>query len=116
MHPATRLELADRGIEAAVAVLLAHRVVSLQAQGLVPNYEASMNKLFATELAQRITRTGLRLMGLFGVIEEGSKWAALQGRFTRMYRLSVGSTIAGGTSEVQRTIIATRGIGLPRGD
>jgi alkylation response protein AidB-like acyl-CoA dehydrogenase len=116
VYPAARLELADRAVEAAVAVQLAHRVVSLQARGLVPNYEASMNKLFATELAQRITRTGMRLLGLFGLLEEGARWAALNGRYPRMYKMSVGSTIAGGTSEVQRTIIATRGVGLPRGD
>jgi len=97
-------------------VQLAHRVVSLQARGLVPNYEASMNKLFATELAQRITRTAMRMLGLFGLLEEGSAWAPLNGRYPRMYKMSVGSTIAGGTSEVQRTIIATRGVGLPRGD
>ena len=116
IQPAAKLELVDRAIEASVAILLAHRVISLQARGLVPNYEASMNKLFATELGQRISRTGVRLMGSFGQVEEGSRWAALKGRYPRMYKLSVGSTIAGGTSEVQRTIIATRGVGLPRGD
>ncbi|HEY7269481.1 MAG TPA: acyl-CoA dehydrogenase family protein [Dehalococcoidia bacterium] len=114
--PSAKLELVDRSIEASVAILLAHRVISLQARGLVPNYEASMNKLFATELGQRISRTGVRLLGSFGQVEEGSRWAALKGRYPRMYKLCVGSTIAGGTSEVQRTIIATRGVGLPRGD
>jgi alkylation response protein AidB-like acyl-CoA dehydrogenase len=114
--PAAKLDLVDRAVEAAVAILLAHRVVSLQARGLVPNYEASMNKLYATELGQRISRTGVRLMGSFGQLEEGSRWAALKGRYPRMYKLSVGSTIAGGTSEVQRQIISTRGVGLPRGD
>jgi alkylation response protein AidB-like acyl-CoA dehydrogenase len=116
IYPATRLELVDRAVEAAVAVVLALRVVSLQAKGHVPNYEASMNKLFATELAQRIARTGMRLTGLFGQVEAGSRWAVLAGRLPRMYKLSLGSTIAGGTSEVQRQIIATRGVGLPRGD
>jgi alkylation response protein AidB-like acyl-CoA dehydrogenase len=116
VYPAARLELTDRVVECAVAVVLAFRVVSLQARGLVPNYEASMNKLFATELAQRIARTGMRILGSFGQIEEGSKWAALKGRYPRLYKLSVGSTIAGGTSEVQRLIIATRGVGLPRSD
>jgi alkylation response protein AidB-like acyl-CoA dehydrogenase len=116
VYPAARLELADRAVEAEVGVLLSYRVASLQDRGLVPNYEASMTKLYATELAQRITRTGLRLTGAFGILEEGSNWAALGGRYARMYLMSVASTIAGGTSEVQRQIIATRGIGLPRGD
>jgi len=116
VYPAARLELVDRAVESQIAVLLSYRVASMQARGLVPNYEASMTKLYATELAQRITRTGLRLMGPFGIVQEGSKWAALQGRYARMYLMSVASTIAGGTSEVQRLIIATRGVGLPRGD
>lgn len=116
VYPAARLELADRAVEVQVAILLSYRVAGLQARGIVPNYEASMNKLYATELAQRITRTGLRLLGRFGILEEGSAWAPLKGRFARMYLMSVASTIAGGTSEVQRLIIATRGIGLPRGE
>ena len=116
VYPAARLELADRAVESQIAVLLSYRVASMQARGLVPNYEASMTKLYATELAQRITRTGLRLLGPFGIIHEGPRWAALQGRYARMYLMSVASTIAGGTSEVQRLIIATRGVGLPRGD
>jgi alkylation response protein AidB-like acyl-CoA dehydrogenase len=116
ISPAARLELAERAVEAQIAVLLSYRVVSLQAKGMVPNYEASMNKLYATELAQRITRTALRLLGQFGIVEGGSRWAALRGRHAAMYLMSVASTIAGGTSEVQRLIIATRGIGLPRAD
>jgi alkylation response protein AidB-like acyl-CoA dehydrogenase len=116
VYPAARIELAERAVEAQIAVLLSYRVVSLQANGMVPNHEASMNKLFATELAQRITRTGLRLLGQFGIVEGGSRWAALKGRYAAMYLMSVASTIAGGTSEVQRLIIATRGIGLPRAD
>jgi alkylation response protein AidB-like acyl-CoA dehydrogenase len=116
VRPEAKLELVDRAVEANVAILLAYRTVSLQARGQVPNYEASMGKLFATELGQRISRTGMRLLGSFGQLEEGSPWAALKGRWPRMYKMALGSTIAGGTSEVQRQIIATRGVGLPRGD
>ena len=54
-------------------------------------------------------------MGLYGQVAEGSKHARLQGRFARTYVTSVGTTIAAGTSEIQRGIIAGRGLGLPRG-
>ncbi len=114
--PTVRYELADRLIEARASILLSYRVVSMQARGVVPNYEASINKLFGTELAQRVTYTGMKLLGQFGQVWPGSKWAPLAGRISRMYVLSVASTIAGGTSEVQRMIIATRGLGLPRTD
>jgi len=116
VNPAVRAELTDRLIETQVGMLLSYRVVSLQARGFPPNYEASMNKLYGTELGQRVARTAMRLLGQFGPIEEGSSWAPAAGRFSRFYLLSVASTIAGGTSEVQRMIIATRGLGLPRTD
>ena len=110
-----RHELAERAIETQVAVMLSYRIASMQAQGLVPNMEASVTKLYASELAQRIARTAIRLAGLYGQLGPDSPYAPLAGRIERMYRIQVGSTLAGGTSEIQRTIIAQRGLGLPRG-
>ena len=110
-----RHELAERAIETQVAVMLSYRIASMQAQGLVPNMEASVTKLYASELAQRIARTAIRLAGLYGQLGPESPYAPLAGRIERMYRIQVGSTLAGGTSEIQRTIIAQRGLGLPRG-
>jgi len=111
---AARHELADRFIETEVSIMLANRVASMQAQGLIPNYEASINKLYGSELAQRIACTASKLGGLFGQLGPDSPYAPMLGRIERMYRIQVGSTLAGGTSEIQRTIIAQRGLGLPR--
>ena len=111
---AVRHELADRAVEAQVALLLSYRVASMQIQGLIPNEEASITKLFASELGQRIACTAARMAGLYGQLSTGSAYAPLLGRIERMYRIQVGATIAGGTSEIQRTIIAQRGLGLPR--
>ena len=94
--------------------MLSYRVITMQAKGMVPNYEASMTKLFASELGQRIARTGIKVTGLYGQLLSGSSWAAARGRYGSMYLQTVASTIAGGTSEVQRNIIAQRGLGLPR--
>jgi alkylation response protein AidB-like acyl-CoA dehydrogenase len=113
-HPTVRYELAERLLETHVARMLSYRVISMQAKGLVPNYEASMTKLYATELSQRISRTGMHVTGLYGQLLRGSEHAARDGRYGSMYIQTVASTIAGGTSEVQRNIIATRGLGLPR--
>jgi alkylation response protein AidB-like acyl-CoA dehydrogenase len=115
LSPSARYELADRAIETQTGILLSYRVVSMQARGLVPNYEASINKLFGTEVAQRVARTAMRLAGQSAGLTEGPR-SPLGGRPARLYLLSVASTIAGGTSEVQRMIIATRGLGLPRTD
>ncbi|OGO53079.1 MAG: hypothetical protein A2148_05035 [Chloroflexi bacterium RBG_16_68_14] len=114
-HSSTlRYDLADRLLEAQVGKMLSYRVITMQAKGLVPNYEASMTKLFASELGQRIARTGMKVTGLYGQLVPGSEWSPARGRYAMSYIQTVASTIAGGTSEIQRNIIATRGLGLPR--
>ena len=69
----------------------------------------------AQELLQRVARTGTRTLGLYGNLYSGEPRAPLLGEFPYRYVSSVSSTIAGGTSEIQKGIIATRGLGLPRG-
>jgi alkylation response protein AidB-like acyl-CoA dehydrogenase len=114
-YHSVRHEIAEREIEANVAIMMSYRVVTMQAKGLIPNQEASITKLFASELAQRIARTGAKAAGLYGVLSEGEARAPLGGRFSSWYRIAVGATIAGGTSEIQRGVIAQRGLGMPRG-
>ena len=101
-----RREFADRWIECEVAKMLSYRVVSMQANGLIPNHESSMCKLFSSELQQRIANLSMHLYGMHGNIRN---------RASMGYMQAVSSTIAGGTSEIQRGIMATRGLGLPRG-
>jgi alkylation response protein AidB-like acyl-CoA dehydrogenase len=112
--PSLRYELAERFIETEAALMLSYRVVSLQARGMIPNYEASAVKLYSMELNQRIANTGVRLLGLYGQLARGSKFAPLKGRLEYQYIRSVANTIEGGTSEIQRNIVATRGLGLPK--
>ena len=107
--------LADRYIEAETARLLAYGVAWMQGKGLIPNKEASMSKVFGSETLQRVTSTGMEVLGLFGQLRPGDKWAPLNGRVPENWMLSFAHTIAAGTSEVQRNIIASRGLGLPRG-
>jgi len=113
-QPTVRYELADRLMATQVARMLSYRVVSMQNKGMVPNYEASMTKLFASELNQRVARTSMKVAGLYGQLMPGSEWAPARGRYGSSYIQTLASTIAGGTSEVQRGIIATRGLGLPK--
>jgi alkylation response protein AidB-like acyl-CoA dehydrogenase len=112
--PGLKYELADRYAEATIGKLLSYRVVTMQAKGMVPNYESSMTKLFASELNQRIARTGAKVGGLHAQLLAGSEHAVANGRYGNMYMSTLASTIAGGTSEIQRNIIAQRGLGLPR--
>ncbi|HLZ69015.1 MAG TPA: acyl-CoA dehydrogenase family protein [Dehalococcoidia bacterium] len=113
--PGLRLKLADRAVELNVGTQLAYRIPWMQSQGKIPNHEASMSKLYGSELSQRIALTGIQLLGQFGSLKPGSKWAKLKGRMADAYESAVSATIAAGTSEIQRGIIAGRGLGLPRG-
>lgn len=113
-------ELADRYIEAQAALMLSYKIISMQAkEGVPPGHEASVAKLFSTELNQRIARTGMKMLGLYGQLgrqqsDAARKWLGLRGRIEYTYLRSTANTIEGGTSEIQRNIIATRGLGLPR--
>ncbi len=113
--PWVRHLLADRYIECEVARLMAYNVAYMQGQGLVPNKEASMSKVFGSETLQRVTVAGLDILGMYGILGRDEKWAPLKGRVQENWMISFSHKIAAGTSEVQRNIIAGRGLGLPRG-
>ncbi len=112
-RPSVRYELADRSVEVNVGTFLAYRVATMQARGMVPNHEASASKLFGSEMGQRIATTGMHLLGTHGQLRDGTKHQVIDQATS--YLSSVSATVAAGTSEIQRGIIATRGLGLPRG-
>jgi len=113
--PLIRNRLAERWIETEVSRWLSYRVAWMQSQGMVPNYEASMSKVYGTELTQRVANTAMKVIGMNGTLSHESERSPLAGAVQKMYLSSVSSTIAAGTSEIQRNIIAGRGLGLPRG-
>ena len=113
--PVTRNRLSDLAIEVEVSKLISYNIAWMQGQGLVPNIEASMGKVLGTELQQHVSETGMHMLGMHGQLEPGSKHAPLEGKVEHMYLTDVSQTIQAGTSEIQRNIIATRGLGLPRG-
>jgi alkylation response protein AidB-like acyl-CoA dehydrogenase len=115
LNPMLRLELADRLIESEVGRMLSYRIASMQGRGLIPNYEASVLKVYSAELHQRIARTKTKVMGMYGQLKPGDPKAPYQGAWCHQYIRSVGYTIEAGTSEIQRNIIAQRGLGLSRG-
>ncbi|MQA86160.1 MAG: hypothetical protein GEV03_16385 [Streptosporangiales bacterium] len=109
-----RGEIARRYTEIRVLYNLARLTVSKQAAGEVPGYEASVNQLFSAELHQRLARTGAKAFGQYGNLW-GRRDAPLNAAFTHLCLDSVAATFLGGTSEIQRNVIATRGLNLPRG-
>ena len=122
-----RHQVADRWVESEVQFQFSFRIISMQSAGQIPNYEASTSKLFNSELSQKLARTGTQVLGQYAQFwghddddrntydDPPNDYAPLDGSFTQSYVRSVPATIAAGTSEIQRNIIATRGLGLPRG-
>jgi len=109
-----RHRIADLWVANEVGRMLAYRIAWMQEAGRIPNYEASVIKVFATELGQRITNLGVNLFGPAGALEPDSKYAVANGVFEKGHLVNVAPTIYSGSSEIQRNIIAQRGLGLPR--
>ena len=113
--PWVRTLMADRYIDCEVARLMAYNVAYMQSQDLIPTKEASMSKVFGSEVVQRVTEAALDILGMYGTLGREDKWAPLNGRVQENWMNAFAGTIAAGTSEIQRNIIAGRGLGLPRG-
>ena len=110
-----RHSIAETAVEQDVGRYLGYRVAWMQSQKLVPNYESSMSKAYNSELSQRNARRGINILGLAGALKPQSDHAVMGGMYCQLYMRTVPATIAAGSSEIQRNVIATRGLGLPRG-
>ena len=109
-----RQKISQIATEIEIAKLFIYRLAWLQSKRIVANYEAAASKLFSSELSQRMASSGMDILGLRGLIQKGSEWSPLDGKIEYLCRETLLNTIAGGTSEVMRNIIATRGLDLPR--
>ena len=113
-NPSSRYEIADRWIEVQVGFNVAYRVPRLQAAGEDLEQEATVSKLYGSELTQRVAGTGMHLLGLAAQVAPGTRYAKLAGAFQQEYLKATTSTIVGGTAEMQRNLIAQHGLGLPK--
>ena len=112
--PSVRIKLAELQTEVEAARLMCFDVAYRQGQGEVPSSEASMSKVSATEVYLAVLDYGLELLGMYGALEMGSNQSELQGRFMKMRLYYTSGPILAGTNEIQKNIIAQRGLGLPR--
>ncbi len=90
--------LADMQTSVDAARLLVYRAADMATRGEMCSREVSMAKLFASETLQTVTRNGMQILGGHSMLPEAD--------MERYFREGMQSTIGGGTSQIQRTIIA----------
>jgi len=113
--PNVRRLIAQIVTDTAVAKGLSTRFVcAAKSGGKPPTIESSQYKLFTTTLSQRVCKDALDISGAAGTIMEGQEEAPLLGRFEGAYRATMNETVGGGSSEIQKNIIARRQLGLPK--
>jgi alkylation response protein AidB-like acyl-CoA dehydrogenase len=112
--PVIRQRLARAHTDVEIMRLLGCRSLTAESRGEPIGPKTSLEKLFGSELSQRVRELAMDVLGpraLYGMEDEHADW---DGRWLRFYLFSRADTIMGGTSEVQRTVIAHQLLGLPR--
>jgi len=112
--PTVLARLGRAAAENEVTTLLARRSAWVQSTGGLPGVEGSMAKLFASEAVTRQGGDFMDMLGPDGMRSQGDPTAVEDGAAEFALRFALGATTYGGTSEIQRNIIAQRGLGLPR--
>ncbi len=113
--PLIRRKLAETEMKFAVTGVISRRLSWMQEMKMFALNEVAMSKLLSTEIVYDMANAGIQIMGPYGALVPDSRYAELHGWFAHIYQESPHYKIAGGTSEIQRQIISTRGLGLPRG-
>ena len=113
--PVIRQRIAQLVTEGEVARVLGLKVVAASMKGgAPPTTESSEYKLFATELSKRLADASMDIGGPGAQLRVHTEEAPMEGRSESTYRYTVIDTIGGGSSEIQKNIIARRALGLPK--
>jgi alkylation response protein AidB-like acyl-CoA dehydrogenase len=112
--PLLRQKLAAAYIESEAMKYTSLRNLTRVLRGGVPGPEGSIEKLLWSEMYQRMLDTAVEITGPYAQLATGSPHAVEGGRWSHLMLYSRGRTIAAGSSEIQRNIIAERVLGLPR--
>lgn len=113
-NPVTRVALARAAERVEVGRALSYRVAQLQAAGTLDAALPSLSKLYHSELTAELRQLGAQILGQAGELLPDDPAAQLDGHFSEGLLLSLLHQIGGGTSEIQRDLIASIGLGLPR--
>ena len=111
--PIVRTKLAETKLDYEIARALATTNAAIIDGGQTPTMEASMTKVWSTDTKERVSNLAMDLLGWEGALQGTS--APLRGDLEERWRGAPATRFGGGTNDVQRQIIATRGLNLPRG-
>ena len=112
--PWVRRALADLEMRVEVGRQIGLLNAWLTDQGVVPTKEGSIAKVYVSELNAHLASAGMEIVGLAGQLAPDDPAAPLHGRLQWLYTTAPLQRFGGGTNEIQRAIIAQRGLGLPR--
>ncbi len=113
--PVIRQRLTQLYIEGESLKGFGYRNLTKRLRGMPPGPEGSAHRLGLTLLGQRAQELAMELQGPYAQLMHGSDYAVQDGAWQFSFLRSRSSTIAGGTGEIQRNIIAERVLGLPKG-
>ena len=113
--PLVRSRLAQLAIELEVGRNLGIRLNWMATKGMPIVATACQLRPLGGSILQRLGHFGVQTLGLYGQLDESSKWVRLRGRMKYLYLAAVAMTIEGGTNEASRNTVASLGLGLPRG-
>ncbi|QOZ70963.1 Acyl-CoA dehydrogenase [Bradyrhizobium arachidis] len=112
--PIVRDRMATLAAEIEVGRQLMMHCADLAADGMTPPEYGAISKVFSGELMERFGEAALDILGMRAALSEQMPGAIDNGRFEQNLRHSLMWVISIGTNEIQRSLIAQRGLGLPR--
>ncbi|KAF0957123.1 acyl-CoA dehydrogenase family protein [Rhodococcus sp. T7] len=112
--PEIRTKIADLYCRYRAARLISYRVTSMVEAGKEPVAEASMAWIHGGQATQEAARVGMEIVGWNGLLREGESDAPIGGAMEREWIEMIPMSIGAGTVDIQRLIVAQRGLGLPK--
>jgi len=111
--PRVRQRIAELATKAAIVRYAGLRTLTDSLRGRMNPHLSAAMKLSTTQLTQELSETAMEVLGPYAALMDDAH-APSNGRWAKQYLGDRSMTIAGGTSEVQRNIVAQRILGLPR--
>jgi alkylation response protein AidB-like acyl-CoA dehydrogenase len=111
--PIIRNRLAEVACEIEANRTLAYHVADLQDRNQMALFDASAIKVYSSELWERLAALAADILGVYGQVKT-SKWAPMGGAWESNINTCLITSIAAGTNEIQKNIIAWFGLGMPR--